>query len=109
MTSAMPATSEARATVPSEMLRQVRPDGEMREYLEEGSAAEIRSLLSWLSVGAPEEGFARGENGDPSPRAVIRKLCVECHNSDGGEKDDVPYATEWDGEPQYELVAKVAV
>ena len=77
----------------------------MREYLEEGGEAAVLSLIGWLEDGAKEEGFAAG---DPSPQDVIKSSCVECHHSDGGDMEDVPFAANDEAEPEYTLVVEVA-
>jgi hypothetical protein len=92
------------------MLRMVRPDGEMRKHLEKGGEADVRSLIAWLEKGAPREGFeATGSPsaGDPSPRDVLARACLRCHN-DNGKKWDAPYGPDETSPPAYDLVAKYA-
>jgi hypothetical protein len=88
-------TPDAEITVNSTMLEQVRPGGDMREYLEDGGEPAIRGLVTWLEEGAKEEDFAKAglaESGDRSANSVIAAHCIECHNADSGEMKDVPYA-----------------
>jgi hypothetical protein len=98
-------TPDAEVTVHSEMLKQVSPDGEMREHLDNGGEPAIRSLIGWLEGGAEEDGFAVG---DPSPRNVIKSHCIECHNADGGDMEDLPFAATDEAEPEYTLVMEAA-
>jgi hypothetical protein len=93
------------------MLEQVRPGGDMREYLEEGGEPAIRGLIAWLEGEAKAEDFDRQglvQPGDPSAKQIIAAHCVECHNADGGDNEDVPYAATADSEPQYDLVFATA-
>ncbi|MHB8899810.1 MAG: hypothetical protein ACYC6Y_13775 [Thermoguttaceae bacterium] len=104
-------TPEAQVTVHSLMLEQVGPEGEMREHLEEGGEPAIRSLVGWLEGGAEEDAFGKadaGQAGDPSPQAVIKGQCIECHNSDGGDMEDLPFAASGQAEPEYGLVMAAA-
>ena len=104
-------TPDATILVNSTMLEQVRPGGDMREHLEMGGEPAIRALTTWLEGGAKEEDFAtKGlvQASDPSAQAVIADHCVECHNADGGEMEDSPYAASVDEAPEYELVAAFA-
>lgn len=104
-------TPEAKTLVKSAMLEQVRPGGDMREYLDPGGEAESRALIFWLEAGAQETDFAKAgltQAGDPSASQVIADRCVECHNADGGDKEDTPYAAAADAAPEFALVAKVA-
>jgi hypothetical protein len=104
-------TPEAQITVNSVMLEQIRPGGEMRQYLERGGPPAVRALESWLEQGAKEEDFAKAglvQAGDPSAQDAIAARCVECHHADGGDMQDIPYAADADSPPQYELVAMVA-
>lgn len=98
-------TPEAEVTVRSLMLEQVSPEGEMREYLENGGEPAVRSLIGWLEGGAKEEGFAAG---DPSPQAVIKAHCIECHHADGGDMEELPFAKTGEAEPEYALVMAAA-
>ncbi len=98
---------EDKVTVNSEMLIQVHPDGEMREYLEEGGEPAIRGLITWLEQEAKEADFAKEglvQEGDPSAQAIITAHCVECHNADGGDNEDLPFADTADEEAQFKLV-----
>lgn len=98
-------TPEAEVTVNSTMLEQVRPGGDMREYLEEETDA--RGLITWLENGAKEDDFDTGdlaEAGDPSAKAVLASVCIECHNSDGGDMEDVPFASAADADPDYAMI-----
>lgn len=100
-----------KVIVNSQMLTEVRPDGSMREYLEDGGEGAVRGLITWLENGAKEEGFAQqglAEAGDPSAQEIIKAQCVECHNADGGEMADVPYSETADSDPTYELVLSTA-
>ncbi|OHB78587.1 MAG: hypothetical protein A2W31_00550 [Planctomycetes bacterium RBG_16_64_10] len=104
-------TPAATSSVNSTMLTQVRPGGEMREHLERGGAAAIRALVTWLEQGAAEEHFAQdglAQAGDPSAKDVIAAQCIECHNADGGEMEDIPYAATAQAEPEYKLVLVMA-
>jgi len=104
-------TPDAEITVNSTMLEQVRPGGDMREYLQDGGEPAIRGLVTWLEEGAKEEDFAKAglaASGDRSAKSVIAAHCIECHNADGGEMQDVPYAATAEAEPEYALVMKTA-
>jgi hypothetical protein len=104
---AAPTEVPAVAAVNSEMLEQVRPGGEMLEHLEEGGEPAIRGLIAWLEGQAKEEDFDKAslvQEGDPSAKNIIAAYCVSCHNADGGDNEDLPYADTEDSEPQYELV-----
>jgi mono/diheme cytochrome c family protein len=104
-------TPDATILVDSKMLEQIRPGGEMREHLEVGGTPAIRALTTWLEAGAKEDDFAKTglvQAGDPSAQEVIAKHCVECHNADGGEMEDSPYAATEDDTPEYQLVLTVA-
>ena len=97
--------------VNSEMLTQIRPDGDMREYLEEGGEPAIRGLTAWLEKKSPEDEFDRAglaQEGDPSAKAIIQAHCIECHNADGGDSEDIPYAETAESEPEYALVMVTA-
>ena len=98
-------TPDAQVTVHSEMLEQVGPEGEMRKYLEKGGEPAIHSLIGWLEEGAKEDGFVAG---DPSPQQVIKSQCIECHRADGGDMEDLPFATNAEAEPEYTLVMAAA-
>ena len=98
-------TPEAEVTVNSLMLEQVRPGGEMREYLEDGGEPAVNSLIGWLEGGAKEDGFAAG---DPSPQNVIKSCCIDCHHADGGDMEDLPFAANDKADPEYALVMKAA-
>jgi len=104
-------TPDVKISVNSPMLEQVRPGGDMREYLDPGGETAIRALISWLEAGAIEADFAKGdlaEPGDPSAYQVIKDQCVECHHEDGGDMEDMPFAEDAESEPQYEMVIDVA-
>lgn len=104
-------TPEATVTVNSTMLAQVRPDGDMREYLDTGGEQAVRALLSWLEGGANEADFTKAEltqAGDPSAKEVIAAHCVECHHADGGDMEDVPFAANADAEPEFAKLTEVA-
>lgn len=91
----------------SEMLKMVAPGGPMRRFLDKGGPAAVETLMSWLEDGAPREKFTEAGayvEGGPSPQAVIKNQCVECHHAAGGEMKDVPYATDADSLPQYTMV-----
>ena len=101
-------TPDAQILVTSPMLEQIRPGGDMREHLEPGGEPAIRALTSWLESGAKEADFAKSglvESGDPSAKETIAANCIECHNADGGDMEDTPYAASADAEPEYALVA----
>jgi mono/diheme cytochrome c family protein len=105
-------TTDMRPMRASDMLEHVRPGGKMRKYLEKGGPPAIRTLMAWLEAGASEGTFATHglvEAADPSPREVIARHCIRCHNAAGGEMEDVPYAATADATPEYALVAKVAL
>lgn len=100
-----------KVMVNSSMLSQVRPNGEMREYLDQGGEPAVRALITWLENQAPEGQFTQGglaEPGDPSPQAVIKTHCIECHHADGGDMEEVPYAATASAEPEYQLVMVTA-
>jgi len=102
---------EDKTIVNSAMLKQVRPGGDMREHLDKGGEPAVRSLLAWLENTAKEDEFAKpglAEPGDPSAQQIIKAHCIECHNADGGEMEEVPYAETADGEPEYTLVMVTA-
>jgi hypothetical protein len=102
---------EDKVTVDSMMLEQVREGGDMREYLEEGGQPAIRGLIKWLENEAKEEEFVTVglvEPDDPSAQSIITDQCVSCHNSDGGDMEDIPYAATADDEAEYELVMETA-
>jgi hypothetical protein len=92
-------TPDAKVTVNSLMLEQVREGGDMREYLEPGGEPAIRALISWLEGTASEEDFVKPAlfaEGDPSAQQVLTDQCVECHNADGGDSEDIPFADTMD-------------
>ncbi len=100
-----------KVTVNSDMLAQVRPDGEMREYLEKGGEEAVRGLIKWLENEAKEDEFTKeglAQAKDPSAQAIIKAHCIECHNADGGDMEDIPYAETDASDPQYEMVMKTA-
>lgn len=102
---------EKQVVTGSTMLDQVRPSGDMYEYLELGGETEIRALTSWLEGGAKEEDFAKSgfvQADDPSAKAVISARCIECHHKDGGDMEDAPFAATAESEPEFALVADVA-
>jgi hypothetical protein len=104
-------TPEAKITVNSPMLEQVRPGGDMREYLEPGGESAIRALIGWLEAGAEEATFDKqglGEPGDLSAQAVLTAQCVECHNADGGDMEDLPFAPEFDADAVFASVIEAA-
>lgn len=104
-------TEEVTQVAASEMLEEVSPGGSMRRYLEQGGPASIRSLITWLEDGAKEEAFGRSEHplpGDPSPKEVLAKCCVECHNLASGDAAEYAYAPDATSEPDYTMVAKLA-
>jgi hypothetical protein len=97
--------------VNSSMLKQVRPGGDMREHLDKGGEPAVRGLITWLENAAPEAEFAKpgmAEPGDPSAQQIIKAHCVECHNADGGDMEEIPYAATTDSEPEYKLVMATA-
>lgn len=99
-------TPDAEITVNSLMLEQVRPDGDMREYLEEGGEPAVRALMTWLEHEAIESDFASeglAEAGDPSAKSVIADYCVMCHYPDG-DSSDAPFASSDEAEPDYTMV-----
>lgn len=78
----------------SRILEQIEPGGEMRKHLLKGGEAAVRALTAWLEGGAVEEEFDRESlvnEGDPAPRAIIERHCLNCHNADGGENEDAPF------------------
>ena len=100
-------TPDAEITVNSVMLEQVRPGGDMREHLEPGGEQAVRGLIAWLEGGAEREAFAKAglaAPNDPSAAAVLAAHCIECHNADGGDMEDVPFAATDQAEPKYALV-----
>jgi hypothetical protein len=83
----------------------------MQDYLTRGGEPCVRALITWLEEGAKQESFdpsGKPQPGDPSPKEVIARQCVECHNAEGGDMSDVPYADSPAVEPRYELVSAVA-
>ena len=103
-------TPDAKVTVNSTMLEQVREGGDMREHLDPGGEPAIRALISWLEKSATEADFVKPalfQAGDPSAQQVITDHCVECHNADGGEMEDLPFAATMDDEPEFERMAEV--
>lgn len=104
-------TSEARKSLPSEMLKEVLPGGKMRKYLEAGGPDAVRALVGWLEGGAKEADFARSglsQPQDPSAQRVLADNCVKCHNATDGEEADKPWSKDKDSPPEYSLVAKYA-
>ena len=104
-------TPDAEITVNSTMLEQVRPGGDMREYLDEGGQPAVRALTTWLEAEAKEADFAKAglaDAGDPSAQEVLANHCVECHHADGGDMEDVPLAADADSPPDYSMVFAVA-
>jgi len=104
-------TPEAEVTVNSTMLEQVRPEGDMREYLDSGGERAVRALVSWLEAGAKEEDFAEAalvQAGDPSAKQVLAVQCIECHHANGGDMEDVPFAGDAESEPAFSQVIKTA-
>lgn len=102
---------EDKVTVHSLMLKEVGPRGGMRDYLEQGGEPAVRALIKWLENGALEKEFDQpglAEPGDPSARDVIKSQCVECHNADGGDMEDLPYAATADSDPEFKLVAEAS-
>ena len=103
-----PAEAAAVVTVNSPMFEQVQPSGDMREHLDEGGETAVRSLIGWLEAGAKEEDFEKAglvQEGDPSAKEVIADCCISCHNADGGDNEELPYAETEDSEPQYNLIS----
>jgi len=97
---------DTRIVNPSPMLTQVLPGGDMREYLEEDGPA-TEGLIAWLKAEAKEEDFdtpGLGAEGNWSAKQAIATYCVVCHNSDGGEGEEYPFAETEDAEPDYDLV-----
>ncbi len=104
-------TESLREALPSEMLKEVSPGGKMRKHLVKGGETAERALVAWLKAGAIEADFDKAAlalAGDPAARQVIRERCVECHNAQGGDAEDLPYADTTEAQPRFELVAKVA-
>ncbi|MHB0955427.1 MAG: hypothetical protein ACYC6N_14235 [Pirellulaceae bacterium] len=102
---------EDKKIVNSLMLKQVRPGGDMREYLDQGGEPAVRGLITWLENSAKEDEFAKpglANPADPSAQQIIKAHCVECHNADGGDMEDVPYAATAESEPEYTLVMVTA-
>jgi hypothetical protein len=102
---------EDKVIVHSTMLKLVLPGGKMRENLDKGGEPAIRGLITWLENAAKEDEFTKpglAQPGDPSAREIIKTLCIKCHNSDGGDAADVPYAATATSEPKYTLVMATA-
>ncbi|MCK6483868.1 MAG: hypothetical protein HUU22_14485 [Phycisphaerae bacterium] len=97
----------ARPRAPqSRMLEQIEPGGDMRKHLLKGGDASVRALTAWLEAGAIDDEFDRESlmnEGDPAPRAVIERQCLNCHNADGGENEDAPFGPDA-FEASYDLV-----
>jgi hypothetical protein len=94
------------------MLQAVEPGGKMRAQVEKGGPPAVRSLTAWLEGGAREDDFARGglgRPGDPSPRDIIARGCLSCHNQGSGESRDLPYATDAGASPRFDLVSRATV
>ncbi|HOA71856.1 MAG TPA: hypothetical protein PL151_02345 [Phycisphaerae bacterium] len=105
-------TAQIREALPAPMLREIRPGGSMRKHLLKGGDPAERALTAWLEQGAKAETFDKTglvEAGDPSPKQIIAQRCTECHHADGGDAQETPYAANATAEPQYELVAKLAL
>jgi hypothetical protein len=104
-------TPDATVTTTSVMLTQVSPEGDMREYLEAGGETAIRALTTWLEQGAKESDFTQAglaAPGDQSAQEIIGDLCVECHHANGGDMEDVPFASSDDAMPEFSLVIEKA-
>jgi len=102
---------EDKRIVTSPMLKQILPGGDMREHLDKGGEPAVRTLTKWLENAALETEFTQAglaQTGDPTPQQVIQAQCVECHNTDGGEMEEIPYATDAEAEPDYKLVMVTA-
>jgi hypothetical protein len=103
---------DATIEVKSSMLDQVQPDGDMREYLDQGGEAAVRGLFTWLEdKQAAEADFATAglaEEGDPSAQQILTDYCIECHNSDGGDAEDYSFADSAEAEPDLTLVMDYA-
>jgi len=102
---------EKQVVAGSPMLDQGRPGGDMHEYLEPGGEPAVRALIFWLENGGKEEDFAKSElaqAGDQPAKQVIADQCIECHNADGGDMEDVPFAATAESEPEFASVEKVA-
>ena len=102
---------EDKVIVNSTMLKNVRPGGKMRENLDKGGEPAVRGLITWLEHAAKEDEFTKpglAQPGDPSAREIIKAHCIKCHNADGGDAEDVPYAATATSEPEYALVMAVA-
>ncbi|MHB8970523.1 MAG: hypothetical protein ACYC3X_10425 [Pirellulaceae bacterium] len=102
---------DEKTIVTSAMLKQVRAGGDMREHLDKGGEPAVRGLLTWLENTAKEDEFAKpglADPGDPSAQQIIKAQCVECHNADGGDMEEVPYAATAESEPEYKLVMVTA-
>ncbi|MHC4064313.1 MAG: hypothetical protein ACYSUI_07410 [Planctomycetota bacterium] len=87
-------TGASAALPPSRMLQMVQPGGEMRKHLTKGGPPAVRALTGWLRGGALDEHFSladRPQPDDPSPKAVLQRHCLRCHNAENGEKQDAPY------------------
>jgi len=107
----MEKTITSEAALPSEMLKEVRPGGRMRKHLQKGGDVAVTTLIAWLEQGAKEADFAKAGfavPGGPSPKDVIRAQCIGCH-APGGDEADIPYAPSTTGEPDYAMVAKMAL
>jgi hypothetical protein len=102
---------EDKVIVNSSMLKEVRPGGRMREHLENGGEPAVRGLIRWLENTAKEDEFTKpglADPGDPSAQAIIKAHCIECHNADGGDMDEIPYAATATSDPVYKLVMVTA-
>jgi len=102
---------EDKVIVNSTMLEQVRPDGDMREHLDKGGEPAVRGLIQWLENAAKEDEFKKpglARPGDPSAQAIIKAHCIECHNADGGDMEEIPYAATATSDPEYDLVMVTA-
>ncbi len=93
--------------VNSKMLKEVRPDGQMREYLEEGGEPAIRGLIKWLEDEAKESEFDKpglvargrpiGQSDHPRPTAssATTRTMAKAQTSLTRKREIASHNTRW--------------
>ena len=102
---------EDKVIVNSRMLNQVVRAARCASTWTRGANRPYAALITWLENDAKEDEFTK--RGWPSrvtrrPQAVIKAQCIECHRSDGGDMEDIPYAATATSDPEYQLVMVTA-
>lgn len=104
--------SREGATGPmSRMLEMIQPGAKMRKELISGGEPAVRALTAWLERGATKAEFETtglAQAGDPSAAKVLDKQCLNCHNADGGDKEEAPFGPDA-FTLDYDMVARFAV